>query len=149
MSDYDPGDHGYSLEDVCDRLDKIEEAVKANRRELSWVGLVIFGWLVLAGFSDMWNSKARYSLWYSVGYDQVTVQKKPTDCNFFHAPIGDKDCHYDRQVSTIRVKTENSDPARFAINYVSYDDGNTWIVDDANPPTQPQVIVSWEKADDE
>jgi hypothetical protein len=147
--DYDPDDHSYSLEDVCDRLDNIETAVTANHSDLSWVGFVIVGWLVIfVWLPDMWNSRLRYSWWYNVGYDQVTIQKKPTDCNFFHAPMGSKDCHYDRMVSTIQVKTENSDPARYPVNYVSFDGGKTWIVDDATPPTKPQVIVSWERIEE-
>ena len=148
-NDYDPDDHGYSLEDVCDRLENIEAAVAANRRDLGWVVLVIFGWLALAGFADMWNSKIRYSWWYNVGYDQVTIQKKPTECDFFDAPIGNKDCHYDRRVSTIRVKAENSAPAQYPVKYVSFDDGKTWTPDDATPPTNPQVVVSWERVEDQ
>jgi hypothetical protein len=143
MSDeYDPDDSSYSLEDVCDRLDNIEAAVTANHWDLRWVGLVIFVWLALAGFADMWNSKLRYSWWYNVSYDQVTIQKESTECNFFHAPMGGKDCHYDREVSTIRVKTEAS------VNFVSFDEGKTWTVDDANPLTKPHVIVSWERIEE-
>jgi hypothetical protein len=29
-------------------------------------------------------------------YDQV--DHRPTDCDFFHAPMGHKDCHYEREV---------------------------------------------------
>jgi hypothetical protein len=100
--EYDPN-HGYNLEDICDRLDNIEAAVKASHQEFYWVGLVILGWLALAGLADMWNSKLRYAWWYNVGYDQVTIQKKPTDCNFFHAPLGDKDCHYESHVGGVQV----------------------------------------------
>jgi len=126
--DYDPEDHGHSLEDVCDRLDNIEAAVKANRWDLSWLGLLIVGWFTLLGIADMWHSKLRYAWWYNVNYDQVTIQKRPTDCDFFHAPVGDKDCHYVRQVSKIQVKTENSNPARY-------------------PVTKPQVVITWEKVE--
>ena len=162
--DYDPDDHGSGLDDVCDRLDNIEAAVKANHQDLSWVGVVIIGWLAFAGITDLWNSKIRYSWWYSVPYDQVTVQKNPTDCNFFHAPMGSKDCDYDREVSTVRVgtnqwggqsisydegktwtqtaKNQNGDPI------VSNDGGKSWSTEYVPPTTQPQVNVSWEKKDD-
>jgi hypothetical protein len=163
--DYDPDDH-YSFDDVCDRLDNIEAAVRANHQEFGWVGLIIVGWLALAGFTDMWNSKLRYSLQRGVDYDQVTIQKKPPDCNFFHAPLGSKDCHYDPQVSTVQVgvgtnlwggqsisydegntwlrtaKNANGDPI------VSNDDGKSWSLNSVPPFTKPQVIVSWEKKDD-
>ncbi len=150
MSDDDDfEDHGHTLEDVCDRLDQIEEAVKANHSNLGWVLGIVLVWFALAGFSDLWNSKLRFSMFYSVDYDQVTIQKKPTDCDFFHAPIGDKDCHYEKVVGTVRVRSDNSDLARYSVNYVSFDEGKTWTVDDAHPPTKPQVVVSWEKMEDE
>jgi hypothetical protein len=38
--DYDPDDHGYSFEDVCDRLDNIEAAVRANHQQFGG-----WGWL--------------------------------------------------------------------------------------------------------
>jgi hypothetical protein len=138
-----------SLDDVCERLDSIEAAIRRNYWDLSWVGLVVFGWIAVVWLGALWNSKIRYSWWYKVNYDQVTIEKEPTDCNFFHAPIGDKGCHYDRQANTIRVKTEYLGFLKGSVNYVSFDDGKTWTVDDANPPTKPQVMVSWEKVEDQ
>jgi hypothetical protein len=167
--DYAPGDHGYSLEDVCDRLDNIEAAVEANHANHTdlggLVGLVLIWLAVVIWVPDLWNSKLRISLWYSVGYEQVTIQKEPTDCNFFHAPMGNKDCHYDRQVSTVRVgtnqwggqsisydegktwtqtaKSQNGDPI------VSNDGGKSWSTEFVPPLTKPEVVLSWEKKDDE
>jgi hypothetical protein len=159
------GTCGYGLEDVCDRLDNVEAAVKANRHDLGRIGLVIFVWLALAGFADMWNSKLRYSWWYNVGYDQVTMNNKPTDCNFFHAPLGGKDCHYDRQVSIVKVdsnvwgrqsiscdngntwtqttKNKDGDPI------VPNDGGKSWSIEFVPPFTKPGVVVGWEKKDDD
>src|SRR5712691_9995158 len=133
--DYDPDDH-YSLDDVCDRLDNIEEAVRANHQQFGWVGLIIVCWLALAGVADMWNSKLRYSLWYSVDYDQVTIQKKPTDCNFFHAPLGDKDCHYDPKVSTVQIGVGTN---LWGGQSISYDEGTTWIRTAKNANGEPTV----------
>jgi hypothetical protein len=163
--DYD--DNSSSLDDVCDRLDSIEAAVRDNHhQEFSWVGLVLVGWLAFAGIADMWNSKLRYSLWYSVPYDQVTVQKKPTDCNFLHAPLGEKDCRYDSQVSIVKVDNSNAWGGQsisydngenwvhtakneYGVPIVSRDGGKTWSTDSVPPRTTPQVIVGWEKKDDE
>ncbi len=146
--DYDPDDHVYDLEDVCTRLDSIEAAVTANHPGIwiGWglaIGLAIFVWI-----SDMWFSKTRISWWYGVSTNQVTIEKKPPDCDFFHAPLGDKSCHYDSQVSAIQVKTDKSYPARYPVAYVSFDEGKTWAVDDAVPRTNPRVMVSWEKKED-
>jgi hypothetical protein len=147
--DYDPDDHSYGLEDVCERLDNIEAAVTANHRDTSWIGWGFLIWLaVVVWLPDMWFSKTRFSWWYGVSNDQVTIEKKPADCNFFHAPLGGKGCHCDPQVTAIKVKTDKSDPARYPVNYVSFDDGKTWTVDNAVPPTKPQVVISWERIEE-
>lgn len=150
--DYEPV---YSLDDVCDkldnvcdRLDSIEKTLKANHSDLSWVVIVIIAWLALVGWDDLWHSKLRYAWSYNVTSEQVNIEKKPTDCNFFRAPMGGKGCHYDRQVNTVRVKTVYLDFQRGSVNHVSFDEGKTWTVDDANPPTKPLVAVSWVKVED-
>jgi hypothetical protein len=164
--DYDPDDHGYSFEDVCDRLDNIEAAVRANHQEFGWVGLVIVGCLAFAGIADMWNSKLRYSSWYNVGYDQVTIQKKPTDCNFFRAPMGEKGCHYDRQVTIVKVDNSNvwggqsisydsgenwihTAKNEYGMPIVSRDGGKTWSTDSVPAHAEPQVIISWDRVDED
>jgi hypothetical protein len=154
MSDeYDPDNHGYGFEDICERLDNIEAAIEANhanRTDASgWVLVVVILFALSYWIPEIWYSKIRYSWSYGVSTDQVTIEKKPTDCDFLRAPLGSKDCHYDRQVSAIEVKTDNSDPAKYPVNYVSFDDGKTWVVDDAVPPTRPQVLVSWNKIEDQ
>jgi hypothetical protein len=163
--DYDPDDHGYSFEEVCDRLDNIEAAVKDSHPGLSWVWLVVVGSLAVLGFADMWNSKTRYALWYGVTNDKVTLEKKPTDCNFFRSPMGDKDCHYDRQVNIIKVDNSNAWGGQsisydngetwvhtaknsYGIPIVSRDGGTTWSTESVPARTEPQIIVSWEKKDD-
>jgi len=42
-----------------------------------------------------------YAIYYNVGLGSVHVDRKPSDCEWGHAPIGDKACHYKKQVSTI------------------------------------------------
>jgi hypothetical protein len=165
--DYDPDAHGgYSFEDVCERLDNIEAAVEANHTDLSGVVWLVLIWIaVFAWLPDMWNSKIRLSMWYGVDADQITVEKEPHDCNFFHAPMGGKGCHYDKQVRMIRVGTN-----QWGGRAISYDDGKTWthtaknqlgepIVSHDNgltwstgfipTLTKPEVVVSWEKKDDD
>ena len=145
--DYEPA---YNLDDVCDRLDSIERAIKDNNSGFGWLAIVIIVRLVISGSQALWHSKMRYSWWCGVPYDQVTVEKKPTDCTFnYHAPMGEKDCHYDDpQVSAVRVKSVYLDFQRGSVNEVSFDEGKTWTVDDANPPTKPLLLVSWERLED-
>jgi hypothetical protein len=38
----------------------------------------------------------RDSYSYNVSFLNVIVEDEPKDCDFLHAPIGDKDCHYNR-----------------------------------------------------
>ena len=147
-SDYDTDDYGTTLDDVCDRLDSIEHAIRENRSNLSWVWVVIIVWLVVTGIANLWYSKWRDSWWYNVGSDQITVAKKPTDCDFLHAPLGNKGCRYERQVAMIQVKTKYVDMWRGSVNYVSFDEGKTWTEDNSAPPRKPQVVISWEKVEE-
>ena len=155
MSDeYDSNNYGSvsTLDDVCDKLDEIERAVRDKGSVLGAIVALIIAWLVILGLGDLWHSKLRYAWWYNVSSDQVTTEKKPTDCDFLRAPLGDKGCHYDREVTVIRVKTEPDPRGTLAspgIPYVSFDDGKTWVVDTSNPLTKPQVLISWEKIHEE
>jgi hypothetical protein len=149
--DYDPDYYerdSHNLGDVCDRLDKIEETLKESRGFSGVATLIVLVWLFTFASSPRWLMKLWYSFSYDVNYDQVTIEKKPTDCEFLHSPLGSKDCHYSREVSSIRVKIVNLEPPRGSINYVSFDDGRTWTVDDGSPPAKRQVLVYWKRNDD-
>ncbi len=164
--DYDPEDHGYSLDDVCDRLDHIEEAVKANHWDFRWVGWAALIWLaLLVWIPDMWYSKTRYAWWYGVRTDQVTIEKKPTDCNFFRSPMGDKGCHYDRRINIVKAdpnqwggQSISNDSGNtwmqtakneYGIPLVSHDNGKTWSTDSVPAHTEPQVIIGWDRVDED
>jgi hypothetical protein len=43
--------------------------------------------------------KYAYSFQYDVDLDNVFVDKKPKNCDWEHAPIGDKGCHYKKVVT--------------------------------------------------
>jgi hypothetical protein len=45
---------------------------------------------------------ALYSWKYSVPFSSVHVDRQPKDCEWSHAPIGEKDCHYRKDVETVR-----------------------------------------------
>jgi hypothetical protein len=73
-----------------------------------WGGLflVLIGIWVWDGLSSAWHSKFRYSSQYGVQPENVFVDKEPTDCNFMRAPLGTKDCHYERIITARYVRTE-------------------------------------------
>jgi hypothetical protein len=69
-----------------------------------WIGTCI-GTLFLLGIGVyfLFQMDASAAMWYAFKYDvnvgQVHIAPKPTDCNFWHAPVGFKDCHYEKWVA--------------------------------------------------
>lgn len=111
--------------------------------------LWIAGALVLFGLWDgLWYSRLAYRLYYSLNDNQLSIEKKPHDCDFWKAPIGEKDCHYKRVVSITEIGTSATTHAPV----ISYDGGKTWGNYIPDPGTKvPQnatvtsVSVTWEK----
>jgi hypothetical protein len=113
----------------------------------SWwsnLGALIVIWLVIHWVGDAWHNKLRYSIQYSVSYDQVTVANKPHNCEWFSAPLGDKNCHYDPQVQVIRTGHREGT----GVPIISFDNGKTWGDNDFPKPVVPAVNVTWEKIED-
>ena len=154
------------LDDVYDKLHDIEQAIRnQNQYWGSWIFWGVIFWFVIPPlFSDMWHSKARYSVQYDVTYDQVTIDKEPHDCNFLHAPIGGKGCHYEIGVTAAIVKSnqwggqdvsydDGKTWMRKAKNgngdaIISFDDGKTWTLDSSPDTKTPSVHAYWQKQDD-
>ena len=128
-------------------VQKVEGAIKDNWRSI-WVVLVaIFLWYLAV---DLWHAKWRYALAYDTDSANVIVDKMPHACAFLAAPLGEKYCHYDREVSTVRWATSTSGNP-----IVSYDDGKSWTpftpdssVTVPKTDTVEKVYVSWKKIDE-
>ncbi|MGA9308181.1 MAG: hypothetical protein WBW31_22475 [Candidatus Sulfotelmatobacter sp.] len=45
-----------------------------------------------------------YAMQNNIPVDRVSVQPRPHDCEFIKAPIGDKNCHFDRVVTHLQDK---------------------------------------------
>jgi hypothetical protein len=60
-------------------------------------GLLLAAVAVYALWFGPWV--AWYSFTYRVPTDKVYIDPEPTDCDFLHAPMGFKGCHYEKQVS--------------------------------------------------
>jgi hypothetical protein len=146
-----------NLSDVVAALSEVESAVKGVRRAIEskssfWSGLVflfiaviVWGWV-----SDLWNSKWRYATAYSVSTGDVYIPKRPHDCEFMTAPVGEKHCSYKRTVSTIRWATSTANAP-----IMSTDEGKTWetFIPDSGVQvpqhsTVKEVYVNWEKEED-
>jgi hypothetical protein len=80
---------------------------------------VFFDWL----FDAQWFYKAFYVMYDSVSWNHVDIWKKPHDCEFSKAPLGDKNCHFERVTHKVEWATNASgQPIR------SFDSGKTWEV---------------------
>ena len=90
----------------------------------------------------MSDSKLRYSMEYRTDTDQVTVDRKPKDCDFFHSPLGDKDCRYEKTVFVVMRGRDNTSSRPI----ISYDEGKTWYWNDGDVAFGTSVSVSWIKA---
>ena len=143
---------------IVDAIEAVESAVARVEQGMNekWSSAALIGWMFLVAIfwdvpGNMWHSKWRYEVEYSVSADQVVADTRPHDCAFLAAPLGEKYCHYDREISTWhRATSTTGNPL------VSYDDGKTWtVVDNPDPSvkwpkydTVSQVNISWKKVED-
>jgi hypothetical protein len=142
---------------VVDAIESLESAVARVEAAVKekWSSVVMVGWIVLASFlwdvpGNMWHSKIRYETEYSLPADKVIVATHPHDCAFLSAPLGEKYCHYDREVSTVRWATSTTGNP-----IASWDEGKTWSVftpeAGATVPktdTVQEVVISWKKVEE-
>lgn len=116
--------------DVVDAVERVENAVSRVEQAVKdkWSSALIIGWIILGVFlvdvpGSLWHSKFRYEVEYSVPADKVIVATHPHDCAFLAAPLGEKYCHYEREVSTLRWATSTT-----GIPIASWDEGKTCVV---------------------
>jgi len=121
--------------------------------------LSVVAWFFLP---DSWTDPLEYSMEYSINFDQVHWNDKPTDCDFIHAPLGIKGCHYRKTVTAHNAAGYSvaGDDAPIYGNdtntgkpIISYDKGKNWawLADDA--PKVPdlkvkRVDIGWVKVTD-
>jgi hypothetical protein len=55
-------------------------------------------WGIAIAACFCWLGLSVYSIKYAVSADKIHVDPKPTDCDFWHLPVGTKGCHYQRVV---------------------------------------------------
>ena len=123
--------------------------------KLAIVGYVI--WLLLPG---RWTDPVKYALIYSVDDSKVTYAEKPKDCDFIHAPLGDKACHYDKIVRGYNstgdcvagVGAPKFSTSTLNKPIVSYDDGKSWhLIPEGEPHPDTKVVkveIDWAKVNE-
>jgi len=80
--------------DLVDAVERVESAVARVEQAVKdkWSSAVIIGWMILGVFlvdvpGNLWHSKFRYGVEYSVDADKVIVATHPHDCAFLAAPL--------------------------------------------------------------
>lgn len=64
----------------------------------------LLGYLLLVTVVRYGPVKSYYGLKEGVEPDRVTIMPEPHDCDFSKAPIGDKECHYEKVVTRLQDK---------------------------------------------
>jgi hypothetical protein len=83
----------------------------------------IRGWIRVSFFVAItacfyWFGPSVYSIKYAVSADKIYLDPKPPDCDFWHAPVGNKGCHYQsvviaRDAKDVReIRPGEGDPNR-------------------------------------
>ena len=119
-------------------------------RDYSGWGFWILVILAFVFWGDIWYSKLAYAMSYNVSRGHVYIDWKPHDCDFWKAPIGEKECHYKRVVNTVEKATSKE-----KLPIMSFDSGKTWVVYAPDPgsrvpesPTVESVHIRWERVED-
>ncbi len=101
-----------------------------------WLGIVV----AVVWFAWLDDSKIRYELQYDA---DVTKTAKPKDCDFLTAPLGKKNCSYEKLVviSHHSVSTKGEP-------IISYDEGENWYTNPFGPRKGVLVEISWLRTND-
>jgi hypothetical protein len=86
---------------------------------------VLLAFVIVVNFarSGFSLTKEWFMVTESVSADQIVIDRKPHDCDFDKAPLGNKECHFEKIVSRVLWATSTSgNPIR------SFDNGKTWEV---------------------
>ncbi len=109
------------------------------------IGAFVF-WAVVIGaivwFGGLDDSKLRYEIQYDDA--EVTVDDKPHDCEFLTAPMGRKNCSYQKEVSVALFSKDvaTGEPI------ISYDEGETWQWNRGGYTNGGRVHIYWVRTED-
>ena len=106
---------------------------------LFWA-LVIIAPIVWFGGLD--DSEIRYEYQYEV--DKVVIDDKPRDCDFLTAPLGKKNCSYQKELLFARFSKDK----QAGRPIIPYDEGKTWTLNTGGPTSGEGVHVYWVRTGD-
>ena len=90
------------LEGVQSSLEAIHETLKSRTdfSVLVWFFLGLLFFLDWSGSTlDRWTDKLWYSFADNAEFKNITVDKRPSDCDFLYAPLGNKGCRYEKRTN--------------------------------------------------
>ena len=132
-------------------LETVSTFLASMLKILLVIGLII-GALALAArwlLPNDWRMK--YAAQYMLSNDQVTIERKPHNCDWDSAPLGNKHCHYEAAVAVYNSDGRVVDGTGAEVDEtgteISYDGRKTWQVLRANH-TPAKVTVVWQRVDD-
>ena len=101
--DYEDYHPGTDLGDIEGTLQEILSAIqsKSSGGDLAGVAWVLFVVFLISGWSGSKLDRFTDRVWYSVAHDtdwkNVNVEKRPSNCDFLHSPMGGKSCSYKKR----------------------------------------------------
>lgn len=101
-----------ALQDVEGAVRRVEKAIKDKWGTPQWMLAALIGFFLWSLPGVIWHAKWRYALSYHVTSDKIIIADHPHDCAFLAAPLGEKYCHYEKNVDT---STEKICPAGYAL----------------------------------
>ena len=116
-----------------------------------WVATIVIGGIIFVVATSLaaelfpdqeWAIKWRFRSESDLQNAEITIDKKPHDCEFMTAPVGNKHCYYQIRLSTTRVRNDQTGDS-----WISTDDGKTWARPNASP-VRPQIFVDWTKVEE-
>lgn len=130
------------LDDIHSTREDIRDAIPRLKFNMSnWVWF-FFGFFLLAGWAgsklDRFTDRVWYAMYYNANWSDVNINKRPLDCDFIHAPLGSKGCHYEKE----KVVFGNEE-RRKSMQEATTQEERTEI---ANRPNT--VVVYWQKKED-
>jgi len=111
MSKYDEdNDYEDPEESTVSELENINSTLGEILSTLNSRGtdffVVVFGFFFVMSLQawpgsklDRWTDRVWYSYRYDTDFKNVNVNKRPLDCDFFHAPVGSKGCEYEKRTN--------------------------------------------------
>lgn len=101
---------------------RVGKQVLTALRVLFWLGISAFVLIALWPYLSLDPVRSYYALRHDVPVERVEMVKKPHDCEFTTAPIGEKHCHYDAKALVIPAPDASDSKKAVLVTFQKVDD---------------------------